>query len=250
VLAAAWAYMSDICNLGGSFDTASSTIGRSGLAAAVLSRLAEDGSSLQQELSGGEVGAACDARPSSNDAGRPASGAATAAAAGSWPDAAPSPPFATLAAGEGGAAAGTHVVRAVQQQGRGAASKLPPLGASASEHDDEGDSSPPRRRRRGADGGAVLPRLGGSTASSSSTGMSPEAALGRSDGGSKGGGKSALDRLDPEMLAAVTGNTDRDLLTASQVGGLFYHCVLTRMLIGRGSLYGHLLHPCRPLSAQ
>jgi hypothetical protein len=232
VLAAAWAYMSDMCNLGGSFDTASSTIGRSGLAAAVLSKLAEEGSSLQQELSGGVAGTACDARPSSSsdgsDAGRPAAGtAAAAAAAGSWPEAAPSPPFATLAAGHG----------------RGTASKLPPLGTSitadASEHEDEGDSSPPRRRRRGADGGAVLPRLG-STASSSSAGMSPpEAASAGSTGGSAGGSggqgggrtkaaaaglpagpagaKAALDRLDPQLLAAVTGNTDRDLLTASQV---------------------------------
>jgi len=280
VLAAAWAYMSDMCNLGGSFDATSSTIGRSGLAAAVLSRFAADSSQQQQQQQESGTLEGSQGRPSSGSvSGRPSSSssngrkqqpapgtAAAAAAAGSWPDTAPSPPHATLVAGSAagctpaaGAAVGSGAVAvanptaSANASGRGPAAacvsaaqadgcsralaaaspagvasklRLPDSAAAAAEagssgrqgtDDEEEVSSPPRRKRRGAAGGAYPTD---SSRSSSNGGAGTAASSGDSgrDGAAAAiaAAPSAVEGLDPQLLAAVTGTTSRDQLTASQ----------------------------------
>lgn len=233
VLAAAWAYMSDICNLGGSFEAASSTICRTGLAAAVLSRLAEDSSSNQHAREADAADPAAGGRPSSSGvSSSSASGssgvnpqpgsAAAAAAAGSWPDTAPSPPFATLVTGgtldSAVAGAAAAAAAGVAQQQRAASH------SAAVDEDEDGEvSSPPRRKRRADrdDSNSSGEVSAAATATGSRPGSNGSSRGGSSSRGqpaaSPAGAVSAVDGLDPQMLAAVIGTTQREQLTASQV---------------------------------
>ncbi|KAF8065467.1 hypothetical protein HT031_003068 [Scenedesmus sp. PABB004] len=161
-----WAYMSDLCNLGGSFEANCS----GGLAAA-LGRLAEQGGH-----SGG--GGAAEGEPSQEEpAGTPANGAqrgsaqrrsaaARPAASGSWPDANPSPSSTSL----------HNTLESQPASGGAAAAASAPAAA------------------RGAPAG----------------GASPGAAA------ASGGARGAAAQLDRATLAAVTGTSGAEALTASQ----------------------------------